>query len=53
MRMFNIRHKRKNKNVTRQTQSEPEFTVHLGHKGWNLLDLSINIKTASILVLMG
>lgn len=51
--MFNIGHKRRNKSVTRQTQSEPEVTVRLAHKRWNLLDLSTHIKTASILMLMG
>jgi len=51
--MFNISHKRRNKSVTRHAQSEPKVTVHLAHKWWNLLFLSINIKTASILVLMG
>ena len=53
IRMLNVRHKRRNKSVTRQTQSEPEVTVYLAHKRWNLLVLSINIKTASILLLMG
>jgi hypothetical protein len=53
MRVFNIFHKHRNKSVTRQTQSESEVTLHLAHKRWNFLVLSINIKTASILVLMG